>query len=366
MVVWLAVLEHTRTAELDASAARARANRVRAQQHADARRTRALRRLSDAWKAAESELIERGDIEGATALLKGGSFSVGSATAEVCRGAWEHCRDYQRREITPVRTRIEAWVSYARRVDELERNLASAGDRTGPTRYLLTRELLAAVQSPPHGCPSAVCSAERRQLVERQNRRLTTALRRGRRALHRLARVHRRSAARAMNVTLRQSGLPGSIRPTGPDATSLVWRGPSCSSRALESFRETLPLLESAGFIWAGCKSSWARIGWDLQPPALESQATAFKLLSAEGVSAPRGPPPSSSLAGRGPPTVLQLQPARPSGRIRGTWGRGCAENGSCFGDISPHTGWPKTVRVRGYRRRDGTYVRGHYRSRPR
>ena len=42
----------------------------------------------------------------------------------------------------------------------------------------------------------------------------------------------------------------------------------------------------------------------------------------------------------------------------------GCAENGSCYGDISRRTGRPKTVRVKGYYRRDGTYVRGHYRSR--
>ena len=43
-----------------------------------------------------------------------------------------------------------------------------------------------------------------------------------------------------------------------------------------------------------------------------------------------------------------------------------CAENGSCYGDISSLTGRPKTVHVRGYYRADGTYVRGHYRSRPR
>ena len=43
-----------------------------------------------------------------------------------------------------------------------------------------------------------------------------------------------------------------------------------------------------------------------------------------------------------------------------------CAENGSCYGDISSATGNPKTVPVKGYFRKDGTYVRGHYRSRPR
>lgn len=41
-----------------------------------------------------------------------------------------------------------------------------------------------------------------------------------------------------------------------------------------------------------------------------------------------------------------------------------CAENGSCFGDISPRTNKPKTVHVPGYYRGNGTYVRGYYRSR--
>lgn len=41
-----------------------------------------------------------------------------------------------------------------------------------------------------------------------------------------------------------------------------------------------------------------------------------------------------------------------------------CAENNSCYGDISNITGKSKTVNVNGYYRRDGTYVRGHYRSR--
>jgi hypothetical protein len=42
------------------------------------------------------------------------------------------------------------------------------------------------------------------------------------------------------------------------------------------------------------------------------------------------------------------------------------AENGSYYGQISESTGRSKTVFVRGYYRKDGTYVRAHYRSRPR
>ena len=45
------------------------------------------------------------------------------------------------------------------------------------------------------------------------------------------------------------------------------------------------------------------------------------------------------------------------------TYNAPCAENGSCYGDLSSITGLPKTVSVHGYYRRDGTYVRGHYRS---
>ncbi len=43
--------------------------------------------------------------------------------------------------------------------------------------------------------------------------------------------------------------------------------------------------------------------------------------------------------------------------------GSGCAENGSCYGDISNINGMPKTQSINGYYRKDGTYVRGHYRS---
>jgi hypothetical protein len=42
------------------------------------------------------------------------------------------------------------------------------------------------------------------------------------------------------------------------------------------------------------------------------------------------------------------------------------AENGSSYGEISKDTGRPKDVYVNGYYRKDGTYVRGHYRSSPR
>jgi hypothetical protein len=39
------------------------------------------------------------------------------------------------------------------------------------------------------------------------------------------------------------------------------------------------------------------------------------------------------------------------------------AENGSYYGEISDKTGLPRTTAVQGYYRKDGTYVRGYYRS---
>ena len=39
------------------------------------------------------------------------------------------------------------------------------------------------------------------------------------------------------------------------------------------------------------------------------------------------------------------------------------AENRSYSGQISEYTGRPKTVHVRGYYRKNGTYIRSHYRS---
>lgn len=44
--------------------------------------------------------------------------------------------------------------------------------------------------------------------------------------------------------------------------------------------------------------------------------------------------------------------------------GYGAAENGSYYGQPKVN-GVPKTVAVGGYYRKDGTYVRGHYRSWP-
>jgi hypothetical protein len=68
-------------------------------------------------------------------------------------------------------------------------------------------------------------------------------------------------------------------------------------------------------------------------------------------------PPSTEKSGGPSPSSIAPLAPVPAPG---------CAENGSCYGDTSAATGNPKTVHVNGYYRRDGTYVRGHYRSAPR
>lgn len=63
--------------------------------------------------------------------------------------------------------------------------------------------------------------------------------------------------------------------------------------------------------------------------------------------------PPGDGPSVRGPPILYPDTPL-------------VAENGSYYGQPSQATGNPKTVHVKGYYRKDGTYVRGHYRSSPR
>ncbi len=63
---------------------------------------------------------------------------------------------------------------------------------------------------------------------------------------------------------------------------------------------------------------------------------------------------PLGTVSARGPPLLVDRGSATPF----------VAENGSYYGELNDY-GVPKTVHVRGYYRKDGTYVRGHYRSRP-
>src|SRR5437762_513972 len=69
------------------------------------------------------------------------------------------------------------------------------------------------------------------------------------------------------------------------------------------------------------------------------------------------------AVSGRSPQSESPSIPATET--VPSTAGTGlCAENGSCYGDLNAN-GVAKTVHVDGYYRKDGTYVRGYYRSAP-
>jgi hypothetical protein len=62
-------------------------------------------------------------------------------------------------------------------------------------------------------------------------------------------------------------------------------------------------------------------------------------------------------------PTISQNDVTTQDAANQNVYASPCAENGSCYGDVSSVTGLPKTTHVNGYYRKNGTYVRGHYRS---
>jgi hypothetical protein len=77
-----------------------------------------------------------------------------------------------------------------------------------------------------------------------------------------------------------------------------------------------------------------------------------------------------NAIAQISPPVASEISPSRtnlsaPSQLISPMPAYGIAENGSYYGQPNQY-GIPKTVRVSSYFRKDGTYVRGHYRSSPR
>ena len=86
--------------------------------------------------------------------------------------------------------------------------------------------------------------------------------------------------------------------------------------------------------------------------PSLETALSSVPSVDTASSPNPVGDDSTSSSVAYSAPIAL---PSRSTG--------GCAENGSCYGDVSSATGRAKTISVGGYYRRDGTYVRGHYRS---
>lgn len=98
--------------------------------------------------------------------------------------------------------------------------------------------------------------------------------------------------------------------------------------------------------------------------PTTESSDWWLRKAASQTQSTSAGTAPSTDWVRPAEPRKRAYVPAPPP--TASTYGYPCAENGSCYGDPSTHTGAPKTIHVRGYYRKDGTYVRGHYRSRGR
>lgn len=106
-----------------------------------------------------------------------------------------------------------------------------------------------------------------------------------------------------------------------------------------------LATLEKTGSVTHGTRASLPRAGSSVPFPSATPEPSFL------------APPQVFGLSAVPPVAKRSTEIAAPTG---------CTESGSCFGDISGVTGNPKTVYVDGYYRKNGTYVRPHYRSAPR
>jgi hypothetical protein len=98
----------------------------------------------------------------------------------------------------------------------------------------------------------------------------------------------------------------------------------------------------------------------DVVRPALKTSTDATAALATSAAGAPSAATQTTESTATATPAAAATTPSAQDAPKTGT---ACAENGSCEGDISAKTGKPKTVEVKGYTRKDGTYVQGHYRS---
>jgi len=106
------------------------------------------------------------------------------------------------------------------------------------------------------------------------------------------------------------------------------------------------------------CQGSICERVTDTTCPPAPSNAAIYVTPSSTTLIGPSTDAPSNQIVAPTNGISKNLEaPLKPSN------GFGCAENGSCYGDISNITNLPKTVPVLGYYRKDGTYVRGYYRS---
>lgn len=213
------------------------------------------------WQAAEAALTESGDAAPAMALFEAVAPPECDAS---CRAA-----------ATGVRTRIERWARYASEVDSLGDRVSEALAIRAPfARMLTVRATFSTVDEVPVGCPAALCTAARARVIAQQRQRARSAERAGVAALQRHAVSYGRAKAARMDAALTGTNIDGTFRAEGRDATELVLRYALCSRPTAEAiFLQSLEIFRREGFTWVGCRSSFRRYGWTLEPPPLEQQS---------------------------------------------------------------------------------------------
>ena len=257
--------EEARNDAISAEAARQAEEAERAAVDA---RTTALEGWRERWEAAEASARE-GELATARDLFEN------SEPPSECAGARAECTAFEEHSVEPIRARLRPWVDYAEHADGFERRLEEVEEMEGEevARYLVLQAILSDEDTVPEGCPDTICTEERAREIERQRRRARPMQRRGRRALERHAAQYRADKAARMDQALTGTRIDGSVRAEGRGNTQLVLRYVLCGRPVAEAmFLENLRTFEQEGYTWVGCRSSFRRYGWDLNPPPLEEQ----------------------------------------------------------------------------------------------
>ncbi len=129
--------------------------------------------------------------------------------------------------------------------------------------------------------------------------------------------------------------------------------------------RTLLSVLLAAFAFVAACTSGPRTVEDSTPPPAWATVRPAWPLTGPHTVieqSKSHDAPQSRTSSN---PKTTQGSTTQPNGTSSTRKHGGSTQVGTGYGDISTRTGRPKTVHVRGYYRKDGTYVRPHYRSKP-
>lgn len=161
------------------------------------------------------------------------------------------------------------------------------------------------------------------------------------------------------------SAVPSATRSSEPDeaaeaaaATALASSDAPAAAEGGTSSDDYYYINDQGGLVDASASSPT----WQPSPSPATSPSASYAQAPEPQTSPASYPTPTPSESVWGPRAAVKAAPV--AGALAAIAVGGCAEDGSCFGDFSEATGRPRTVRVQGYYRRDGTYVRGHYRSR--